>query len=169
MDRKQAAAFLRDCMKPVYGYCLRRCASPQDAEDTAQEILLRMYAMLQQRSDVADPDRYLWTVARNTLANHYRSRARLSIGVPVDVADKTDLQSALLAQEETRRQHDELSHLSHQQREIVVMRYGLDGKPERTQKEVADSLGISQSYISRLEKRVINKLRDAMRSCIQEV
>lgn len=123
MNREQAAAFLRDCMKPVYGYCLRRCASPQDAEDTAQEILLRMYAMLQQRSDVTDPDRYLWTVARNTLANHYRNRARLSIGVPVDVADNTDLQSALLAQEETRRLHDELSHLSHQQREIVVMHY----------------------------------------------
>lgn len=123
MNREQAAAFLRDCMKPVYGYCLRRCASPQDAEDTAQEILLRMYAMLQQRSDVTDPDRYLWTVARNTLANHYRNRARVSIGVPVDVADNTDLQSALLAQEETRRLHNELSHLSHQQREIVVMHY----------------------------------------------
>ena len=39
------------------------------------------------------------------------------------------------------------------------MRFGLDGRPERTQKEVADLLGISQSYISRLEKRIINRLK----------
>ena len=39
------------------------------------------------------------------------------------------------------------------------MRFGLDGRRERTQKEVADLLGISQSYISRLEKRIINRLK----------
>ena len=42
---------------------------------------------------------------------------------------------------------------------IVKMRYGLGGGREHTQKEVADLLGISQSYISRLEKRIIGKLR----------
>ena len=39
------------------------------------------------------------------------------------------------------------------------MRFGLRGNREQTQKEVADRLGISQSYISRLEKRIINRLR----------
>ena len=39
------------------------------------------------------------------------------------------------------------------------MRFGLDGGQERTQKEVADQLGISQSYISRLEKRIIARLK----------
>ena len=39
------------------------------------------------------------------------------------------------------------------------MRFGLDGKAERTQKEVASLLGISQSYISRLEKRIIGRLK----------
>ncbi len=43
--------------------------------------------------------------------------------------------------------------------EIMNMRFGLDGNKEKTQKEVADSLGISQSYISRLEKKIIKKLR----------
>ena len=45
------------------------------------------------------------------------------------------------------------------ERRIITMRFGLDGRPERTQKEVADQLGISQSYISRLEKRIINRLK----------
>ena len=57
-----------------------------------------------------------------------------------------------------------ISHLGGREQHIMRMRFGLDGKPERTQKEVADSLGISQSYISRLEKRVIIKLRNALRS-----
>jgi RNA polymerase sporulation-specific sigma factor len=53
-----------------------------------------------------------------------------------------------------------LNKLSKREREIIVMRFGLFGKPELTQKEVADLLGISQSYISRLEKRILDKMRN---------
>lgn len=52
-----------------------------------------------------------------------------------------------------------LSHLSKREQQIIEMRFGLDGKDERTQKEVADMLGISQSYISRLEKKIISRLK----------
>ena len=52
--------------------------------------------------------------------------------------------------------------LSERERQIITMRFGLDGNAERTQKEVADLLGISQSYISRLEKRIISRLRKEM-------
>lgn len=54
---------------------------------------------------------------------------------------------------------DAISHLSRRERTIMEMRFGLCDGVERTQKEVADSLGISQSYISRLEKRIILHLR----------
>ena len=52
-----------------------------------------------------------------------------------------------------------ITHLSDRERSIITMRFGLDGRKERTQKEVADLLGISQSYISRLEKRIIDRLK----------
>ena len=52
-----------------------------------------------------------------------------------------------------------LSRLSAREQKIMRMRFGLDGGEEMTQKDVADSLGISQSYISRLEKKIINKLK----------
>ncbi len=52
-----------------------------------------------------------------------------------------------------------ITRLSPRERTIITMRFGLDGKRERTQKEVADQLGISQSYISRLEKRIIDRLK----------
>lgn len=54
---------------------------------------------------------------------------------------------------------DALEKLPPRENQIITMRFGLDGRPERTQKEVADSLGISQSYISRLEKRIITRLK----------
>lgn len=52
-----------------------------------------------------------------------------------------------------------LSQLPPREREIVNMRFGLEGVRERTQKEVAEYMGISQSYISRLEKRIMQKLK----------
>lgn len=54
---------------------------------------------------------------------------------------------------------DAVAELSGRERQIVEMRFGLGGRKELTQKEVADTLGISQSYISRLEKRIFSRLR----------
>ena len=58
--------------------------------------------------------------------------------------------------------HEALRLLEPRDRRIVCWRYGLCGQRERTQKEVADALGISQSYISRLEKRIMTRLRREM-------
>ena len=52
-----------------------------------------------------------------------------------------------------------MDRLEERERTIITLRFGLDGRRERTQKEVADQLGISQSYISRLEKRIIARLK----------
>lgn len=52
----------------------------------------------------------------------------------------------------------EIGKLDKRDKQIMIMRYGLDGSDELTQKEVANILGISQSYISRIEKKVINKI-----------
>ena len=55
-----------------------------------------------------------------------------------------------------------VSRLSEREREIITLRFGLGGREEKTQKEVADRMGISQSYISRLEKRILLRLRREM-------
>ena len=51
-----------------------------------------------------------------------------------------------------------LSHLTPREQRIMQLRFGLGGQEALTQKEVADVLGISQSYISRLEKRILSRL-----------
>ncbi|MBE6810373.1 MAG: sigma-70 family RNA polymerase sigma factor [Ruminococcaceae bacterium] len=52
------------------------------------------------------------------------------------------------------------------ERQIMEMRFGMNGYPEYTQKQVADTLGISQSYISRLEKRIIGKLKKQIEKAV---
>ena len=52
-----------------------------------------------------------------------------------------------------------IDKLSSREKTIMEMRFGLSGQEEKTQKEVADIMGISQSYISRLEKRIMKRLR----------
>ena len=64
-------------------------------------------------------------------------------------------------EEETEKRllYEEINKLSKRDKEIMTLRYGLNNTKEMTQKDVAEYLGISQSYISRIEKKVINRLR----------
>ena len=54
------------------------------------------------------------------------------------------------------------THLSEQERQVIVLRYGLEGQQPLRQREVADVTGISRSYVSRIEKRALEKLRKAL-------
>lgn len=59
-----------------------------------------------------------------------------------------------------------VAKLSPRERQIMEMRFGLCGREEKTQKEVADAIGISQSYISRLEKKIIRRLRNELEAAM---
>ena len=59
--------------------------------------------------------------------------------------------------------HKELEKLNERDKKIIILRYGLYGNEEMTQKDVAEHLKISQSYISRIEKKVIKKLKSAIK------
>ena len=74
-------------------------------------------------------------------------------------SDEEEVGAELERREELRILHEAVAGLSARERLIVELRYGFSGKEEMTQKEVADMLGISQSYISRLEKKIIADLR----------
>ena len=59
---------------------------------------------------------------------------------------------------------EEIEKLRPRDKEIIELRYGLNQKKEMTQKDVATLLGISQSYISRIEKKVIKKLKSIIKT-----
>lgn len=74
-------------------------------------------------------------------------------------SDPEDIHRGVEREAERELLRDAVARLSERERTIMQMRFGLDGKREHTQNEVADILGISQSYISRLEKKIIRTLR----------
>ena len=118
----------------------------------------------------------------NEILMHLRRTSRLKLEVSLDEPLNVDwdgnelLLSDILGTENdvvSRDLEDEvdrellrkaLTRLSSREKRIVELRFGLNSQPECTQKQVADMLGISQSYISRLEKRIIRRLqRDMLR------
>ena len=74
-------------------------------------------------------------------------------------SDEVDVITEITEREERQAIRDCVSRLDDRERVIIELRYGLSGGEEMTQKEVADLLGISQSYISRLEKKIIKRMK----------
>ncbi len=107
------------------------------------------------------------------LRRNHRHRVEISLDEPLNVDwdgnelllsdviphDGCEVHKELEAQVDRFLLNSALSRLSDRERTIMELRFGLRDGDERTQKEVADLLGISQSYISRLEKRIIKRLR----------
>ncbi len=79
------------------------------------------------------------------------------------ISSDEDLLEKVAARETSQRVRRAMSEcLTDRERQIIQMRYGLGGKAPRRQREVADITGISRSYVSRIEKRALEKLRKAL-------
>lgn len=116
------------------------------------EILMYLRKTKKKRSEVSFEDSLSFDSEGNEL--HLED----VLGTEDDIVTKpieNELDRSLLYQE--------VGKLNERDKEIIELRYGLNGKKERTQKEVANLLGISQSYISRIEKKVIKKLSNIIK------
>ncbi len=120
----------------------------------------------------------------NEILMYLRKTANMKTEVSIDEPLNTDhdgnelLLSDVLAEDgesvnysieyedEKRMLHTIVDRLNDREKMIINMRFGIDGQSEHTQKEVADIMGISQSYISRLEKRIIARIRREMEAVI---
>ena len=91
---------------------------------------------------------------------------RLVLSFLCDAYDEENVGKRLEDEEEKSVIAEAVALLGDREREIIELRFGLGGRREMTQKEVADMLGISQSYISRLEKKTINRLKEHIESKI---
>ena len=84
MNKQDAEKLITECVKPIYGFTLKRCKNAQDAEDLAQEIVLKAFRALLSREDIEDAGKFIWTIAHNALSNYYRDNAKNMIGVSID-------------------------------------------------------------------------------------
>ncbi len=81
-------------------------------------------------------------------------------------SDPDDVGREIEQEDERNQLNGFVCELPPRERQIMEMRFGMNGYPEYTQKQVADTLGISQSYISRLEKRIIVKLKKQIEKAV---
>lgn len=90
-----------------------------------------------------------------------------SDGMPLElmdvVAEDSDLLEQICANEQAGQLRQAVSQrLSACEQQVICLRYGLDGQPPKRQREVAEVTGLSRSYISRIEKRALQKLREEL-------
>jgi len=117
----------------------------------ANEILMYVRKNKNRKGEISFEDALNYDAEGNEL--HLEDILGTDINVvPDEICNKFD----------NERLKEEISLLNDRDKKIMIMRYGLFNTKEYTQKEVADLLGISQSYISRIEKKVIGKLKVSM-------
>lgn len=144
MKREQAEKITTEYLKSIYGFALKRCANLQDAEDLTQEIVLKVFRALLCKEDIVEtPDKFIWTVAHNTLANYYRGKVKTAVGVPIDdfvelLPSDDDTANGIIEKENIDRLYREIAYLSKLQRRIVIAFYFENKK----QQAIADELGI---------------------------
>ena len=88
-------------------------------------------------------------------------------GAPLELMDVISQDEDLLEQVSTRQMSRQVcravdSVLTPQERTVIMLRYGLGGQKSHRQREVADKIGLSRSYVSRIEKKALQKLRAAL-------
>lgn len=143
MNRQDAEKIITEYLKFIFGFALKRCKSIQDAEDLSQEIAIKVFRALLVKDDIADMDKFVRTVAHNTLCNYYRDSAKSIIGSSVDelaemIADPDSEFDTDDSTEAIHRLRTEIAYLSKLQRRIVIAYYF----ENRKQADIARELGI---------------------------
>ena len=132
----------------VCAVCRRYLSDEEDVKDAMQETFIRVFRHIHRFEYRQEGGLWAWIarIAVNECMSMLRREAMMPTSPLEEDVDKKVLRQAL----ET---------LPPREQEIVFLRFGLEGRKELTQKEVAQAMGISQSYISRLEKRILQRLR----------
>ena len=146
---------------------LRNAMTPEDGEEVVSDVFL---AAWNQAADLKSGyvKSWLGAVARNKAKNKLREAGKtLPLEESIlDLPGADDPAYEIQQAEEQSLIRQAVDALPPREKQIMCMRLGLRGQPEHTQKQVADCIGISQSYISRLEKRIIRRLRQQLEQTI---
>lgn len=167
MKRERAEKLTTEYLKAIYGFALKRCANLQDAEDLTQEIVLKVFRSFLCRDDIEAPDKFIWTVAHNTLSNYYREKTKIAMGIPMgDFAEllslDNDTADDLVEKETIDCLHKEIAYLSKLQRKIVIAYYFENKKQETIATELGIPLGTVKWHLFEAKKN-LKKGIDTMR------
>lgn len=136
-------------LKPIFSFTLKRTKTIQDAEDLAQEIVIKIYKNLRNIESIYNIESYIWRIAHNTLANYYRSKSKSFVGVNIDdlvgkiKCEKTNLEENHIKNESINKLKEKIAYLSKLQRQIVILYY-YEGKK---QEEISQLLDIPKGTV----------------------
>lgn len=148
MKKQDADRITTEYLKSIYGFSLKRCRNIHDAEDLSQTIALKIHTAFLNRDDIADVQKFVWTVAHNCLVNYYRDCKKTSIGISLqDIFDwvdsGTDIATDIDRASEVKKLTDEIAYLSKLQRKIIIAYYYENKK----QNQIAEELNIPSGTV----------------------
>ncbi|MBQ4510583.1 MAG: sigma-70 family RNA polymerase sigma factor [Clostridia bacterium] len=157
MNRQDAEKIITEYLKPIFGFTLKRCKNAHDAEDLAQEIALKSFRALLYKDDIGDVNKFVWTIAHNTLSNYYRDTAKSIVGMSIDeVADIIADPDSIFDDNDNavtiRRLQSEIAHLSKLQRKIVIAYYFENRKQADIAKDLNIPLGTVKWHLFEAKK-----------------
>lgn len=142
MNRQDAEKIITEYLNPIFGFALKRCKTPHDAEDLAQDIVLKAFRALLIKDDIGDVSKFIWTIAHNALSNYYRDSAKILIGISIDEAAEIIADpDSIFDDDDTdtiRKLQSEIAYLSKLQRKILIAYYF----ENRKQADIAKALDI---------------------------
>ena len=168
MNRQDAENITTKYLKPIFGFALKRCRNAQDAEDLSQEIVFKAFRALLSREDIADPGKFIRTIAHNSLSNYYRDSGKCMVCVPLDEVAEVlpDPGAELGGDEDTEavlRLQREIAYLSKLQRRIVIAYYFENRKQAEIAKELDIPLGTVKWHLFEAKKE-LKRGMDTMRN-----
>lgn len=145
MNRNDAEKILIQYLKPIYGFSVKKCRSAADAEDFAQDVMLKAYKALLLHDDVENYGKFIWTIAFNCLSNYYKKQSSCYINLPInaEICDGKNMADEIVYKEEIRELQTEIAYLSEIRRKIVIAYY----YENKSVKQIANKLKISVAMV----------------------
>lgn len=177
-DREARAVLIEHNLRLV-AHIVKKYSAQCDSDDLVSIGTIGLIKAI----DSFDPDKaarlssYASRCIENEILMYFRSRRKHALDVSLDetidtdkdgnsltlidiIADDTDIAAQTAVKLNSERILRCLERLPKREKEIIVMRYGIDGEDPLTQRQIAAKLGISRSYVSRIEKRAAEMLED---------
>ena len=171
MNRQEAEKIITEYLKPIFGFALKRCKSLQDAEDLSQDIVLKAFRALILKNNIENTDKYIWTIAHNSLNNYYRNGTKSVFGVSVEefsdiIADPNSQPYTDDNEQSIMHLQSEIAYLSKLQRKIVIAYYFENRKQADIARELDIPLGTVKWHLFEAKKE-LKKGMDKMRKASQ--
>lgn len=151
----QKEAIYRDYYGKVFGYILSKINNSQTAEDLAADVFVKVYEKIDSFDESrASLSTWIYTITRNTLTDWFRTR-RTFEEIPETQDDGCSLEDDICNAETLETLATALESLEERERDIIILRF-YSGK---TLKEIAESMGISYTYVKMLQNKAFDKIK----------